>query len=205
MLLLRLRFRLLLILGSFGSCVAFEPSLRPPSSLQVPSRHHHDEDESLAFIVSHSATERSQCWERRSCLFASSSTIHSHEADRFLLEKPELPTKQRVLDRFHANQANALDYADMFGLGPPEAAIYGLLQALVAETPLGLRGTPLLLREDEWQWQPDTGVDDDDDSVYNNSCRGLFTMDHLEQAVEDDFLDAARGSTDNRKGWQVRA
>jgi hypothetical protein len=31
----------------------------------------------------------------------------------------------------------------------------------------------------------------------------FFTMRDLEKAVTDDFLDAARGSTDNRKGWKV--
>jgi hypothetical protein len=36
------------------------------------------------------------------------------------------------------------------------------------------------------------------------SLQGFFTMQHLEKALEDDFLDAARGSTDNRKGWKVR-
>ena len=33
---------------------------------------------------------------------------------------------------------------------------------------------------------------------------GFFRVTDLEKALDDDFLDAARGSTDNRKGWQVR-
>ena len=31
----------------------------------------------------------------------------------------------------------------------------------------------------------------------------MFTMNDLQQALEDDFLDAARGSTDPRTGWKV--
>ena len=32
---------------------------------------------------------------------------------------------------------------------------------------------------------------------------GFFTFEDLKKALEDDFLDADRGSTDNRKGWNV--
>jgi hypothetical protein len=28
-------------------------------------------------------------------------------------------------------------------------------------------------------------------------------MDSLAQSLQDEFLDASRGSTDNRKGWKV--
>ena len=31
----------------------------------------------------------------------------------------------------------------------------------------------------------------------------FFTMTDLQHALEDDFLDAARGSTDPRTGWKV--
>ena len=37
----------------------------------------------------------------------------------------------------------------------------------------------------------------------DSGWHGYFTMEDLETAVEEDFLDAARGSTDNRKGWQI--
>jgi hypothetical protein len=36
------------------------------------------------------------------------------------------------------------------------------------------------------------------------SFAGFYTMDNLAQSLQEDFLDASRGSTDNRKGWKVR-
>ena len=41
------------------------------------------------------------------------------------------------------------------------------------------------------------------DYANGNAFEGFFTFDDLAQAVEDDFLDANRGSTDNRQGWKV--
>lgn len=54
---------------------------------------------------------------------------------------------------------------------------------------LGLRGTPMVFRKEELP-------------IHN--FEQFFTMKDLAKAVEDDFLDAAKGSTDNRKGWKVR-
>eukprot|EP00978_Attheya_sp_CCMP212_P026355 scaffold86495_cov59-Attheya_sp.AAC.7 len=34
------------------------------------------------------------------------------------------------------------------------------------------------------------------------SFAGFYTMDNLAQSLQEDFLDASRGSTDNRKGWK---
>jgi hypothetical protein len=62
---------------------------------------------------------------------------------------------------------------------------------------LGLQGYPLVLRKatlEQVLMPPENSV------LFQN----FFTMADLEKAVEDDFLDAARGSTDNRKGWKVR-
>ena len=88
-------------------------------------------------------------------------------------------------------EANA--YAESFGLGPAEAAFYNLFASLRrTPVPLGLKGAPFILRHDVLARILDSGFP------------GFFTMTDLEQAVTDDFLDAARGSTDNRKGWQVR-
>ncbi len=52
----------------------------------------------------------------------------------------------------------------------------------------------------------DVDVDGDvdgDDSDGGAIFDGFFTFDDLVKALEDDFLDADRGSTDNRKGWKV--
>ena len=93
------------------------------------------------------------------------------------------------------NEAN--EYAESFGLGPAEAAFYayftGIRKTSENTVLLGLKGKPFVLRHD--------------DIVHsigqNSGWPGFFTDNDLEKAVNDDFLDAARGSTDNRKGWKI--
>ncbi len=92
--------------------------------------------------------------------------------------------KDDVLQSWNTDDAN--DYAEQFGLSGAEATLYGLVQAL-RNSPMGLTGRPFVLRKEE----------------IPHSLEGFFTMEHLEKALEEDFLDAARGSTDNRKGWKV--
>ena len=91
---------------------------------------------------------------------------------------------------------DAKDYADDFGLGETESAIYALFSAIrKANIPLGLKGEPFVLRRDDILKainQP-------------NAFDHFFTLQDFAKAVQDDFLDAARGSTDNRKGWKVSA
>jgi hypothetical protein len=93
-----------------------------------------------------------------------------------------------------ALRQEALDYADMFGLSNAEAAFYALFRGLrVSPVPLGLHGAPFLIRDAQLQQS----------LQQETTWKGLFTMDDLEKATVEDFLDAARGSTDNRKGWKV--
>ena len=87
--------------------------------------------------------------------------------------------------------ASAQQWADMFGLGESERAFYALFDGIRKEIPIGLRGKPFVLRED--QIKDAVGV----------SFGGFFNFEDLEKAVNDDFLDAGRGTTDNRKGWKV--
>lgn len=94
--------------------------------------------------------------------------------------------KESVLQSWNVQEAN--DYAEQFGLTETEATLYGLVQALRQGLPMGLKGMPLVLRQED---------------LPSSSLQGFFTMQHLEKALEDDFLDAARGSTDNRKGWKI--
>ena len=101
-----------------------------------------------------------------------------------------LATMATVVDE--ANQ-----YATDFGFTHTEAAIYAIFASIrKAKIPLGLKGEPFVLRRDEIMQALNSKADmppfDD-----------FFTMADFAKAVEDDFLDAARGSTDNRKGWQV--
>jgi hypothetical protein len=100
-----------------------------------------------------------------------------------------------VLQTLETLQSTANEYADSFDLGPAEAAFYALFLSLrQSKVPLGLHGQPFVLRNAQVEQslrQP-------------TQWPGFFTMKDLEKAVSDDFLDAARGSTDNRKGWRVR-
>lgn len=66
---------------------------------------------------------------------------------------------------------------------------YALFHAIKSSgIALGLKGSPMVFRKEELPV----------------NFEQFFTMKDLAKAVEDDFLDAAKGSTDNRKGWKVR-
>jgi hypothetical protein len=117
-----------------------------------------------------------------------------------------------LLDELGRCKDQATSYADQFDLTTAEAALYALLMAMRrCNVPLGLHGTPFVLRHEDTTRAFLFGGDGDDQSSSPSSSTtmttgwpGFFTMDHLQTAVVEDFLDAARGSTDNRKGWQVR-
>lgn len=109
---------------------------------------------------------------------------------------PPAPLSQKVLDCMSSIRHDANQYAESFGLTCAEAAFYALFRAIRnVPVPLNLYGEPFMLRHNDVETafgQPTGWI-------------GFFTMSDLEKAVSDDFLDAARGSTDNRKGWKVRA
>ncbi len=87
----------------------------------------------------------------------------------------------------------ANEYADMFGLTAADAAFYALFGAIIKEAPLGPQGEPFVLRHDQVVKA----------LQQESTWPGFFTIKDLEKAVNDDFLDAALGTTDNRKGWKV--
>lgn len=100
-----------------------------------------------------------------------------------------------VLEQWPMGVSAAKEYSEMFGLGASEAAFYGLLEAMrKSGIAYGSKGHPFVLRKNQ------IAEVTSEDSCFD----GFFTMKDLEKALEDDFLDAARGSTDNRKGWKVR-
>lgn len=106
-------------------------------------------------------------------------------------------------------QASARAWVDMmFGLedGIADAtqlatnevlvAFYALFES-IRTTPavkLGLRGTPFVLKKN------------DIDNSQLASLDGFFSWEDLQKSVQDPytFLEAGRGTTDNRKGWKVR-
>jgi hypothetical protein len=107
---------------------------------------------------------------------------------------------QQLLENMQQESAAlGRQYAEQFGLDDSAtcAGLYALLRAMKQTLSLGLQGYPLVLRKaalEQVLMPPENSV------LFQN----FFTMAYLEKAVEDDFLDAARGSTDNRKGWKVR-
>jgi hypothetical protein len=93
------------------------------------------------------------------------------------------------------------DFSDSFGLSPTEATLFALFQAvrqcMDSSTSLGvwgLTGQPCVIRHADLVQA--IGADP--------ALRNCFTMEHVEQALVDDFLDAARGFSDTSTGWQVR-
>jgi hypothetical protein len=104
-----------------------------------------------------------------------------------------------ILDQISSGQEAAREYAEMFGFGETEASLYNLFDAMrKSGLALGLKGLPYVLRKDEIV-----------KAIGGNGEKtlfdGFFTISDLEKALEDDFLDASRGSTDNRKGWKIAA
>jgi hypothetical protein len=103
--------------------------------------------------------------------------------------------KEAVLNTMESVRDEANDYVEMFGLTTADAAFYALFAAIIKEAPLGPKGEPFVLRHDQVV-----------KALHQDSAwPGFFTIKDLEKAVNDDFLDAALGTTDNRKGWKVRS
>ena len=114
-----------------------------------------------------------------------------------VVETPSSPAqdaiKGMVLDQWKQGANAAQEYADMFGLSEQEAGFYGLVHAMrTSGMAYGLRSLPFIIKKQEIS------------QIHDNLFDVFFNMDDLAKALEDDFLDAARGSTDNRKGWKVR-
>ena len=113
-----------------------------------------------------------------------------------------------MLEQLKIGASAAKEYAEMFGLSYSDAGFYAMFDAIrQSGIALGVKGQPFVLRnEDICKSLEETrkgmeGTEEDIESPF----AGFFTIDDLAKATEDDFLDAARGSTDNRKGWKVRA
>lgn len=140
-------------------------------------------------------------------IISSSSSRYSAVPTRLLLstvsspaasstQKPTSSLKDGVLSTMESLREEAQEYSQLFGLSDADAAFYALFSA-IRKTPvtLGLKGEPFLLRHDEVCRSLHTET---------TTWPGFFTMQDLEKAVNDDFLDAARGSTSSRQmGWEI--
>ena len=145
---------------------------------------------------------------------SSSSTAASSEAasnDDTKLQQlptrgPDANIKERLLKLLMTTSSNNQSLMND-SYGPVEVAAYQLfrsLRDLSSETPLlGMTGRPFVLRRSElesaWHHHQQQQQQTPPPSFVN-----FFTMNDLQLALTDDFLDAARGSTDPRSGWKVR-
>lgn len=126
----------------------------------------------------------------RSCPKPNNSGFRATSDTEVLATSPS-PYAQHVLDKMADFREESEQYAESFGLSAPEAGLYALFSAIRSECKLGLYGTPFILRREEIE------------AVMSTEWAGFFTMKDLEKAILDDFLDAARGSTDANKGWKI--
>ena len=114
-----------------------------------------------------------------------------------------------MLEQLKNVAINAKEYADMFGLSYSDAGFYAIFDSIrQSGISLGLKGQPFVLRNvdicnslQEIRMEESKSESENEQS---SPFANFFTIDDLAKATEDDFLDAARGSTDNRKGWKVR-
>lgn len=127
---------------------------------------------------------------RRSWIPIYASTVE--EQPKVAAEESKVADTDALLESMASSEAAAQEWADMFGLGEAEKGFYALFEGIRKEIPIGLRGKPFVLRKK-----------DVEKAVGGTSFQGFFTYKDLEKAVNDDFLDAGRGTTDNRKGWKV--
>jgi hypothetical protein len=126
---------------------------------------------------------------------------------------------EQILNRIRTDSSKlGKEYAETFGLDEDNenddvddntkveqytsAGLYALLDSIKTTLPdrLGLSGHPFLLRKNKLE---SSMIDETPNSMIQ-LFDGFYTMNDLEQALSDDFLDASRGSTDNRKGWSIQ-
>lgn len=177
--------------------------------------HRHDESASITtatakttirpiIIILSATVADDETQQQQSSSSSTSSSVSDNEYD-------SSPWKHKVLTKMSLLRKEAMDYATRYDLTFYEATVYALFQALrLVQVPLGLNkqgGQPIVWRRQEivkaMQLPPQSDADAAAECGAAGGWSNFFTMDDLEKAVKDDFLDAARGSTDNRKGWKV--
>lgn len=100
-----------------------------------------------------------------------------------------------ILSRISEAAEESKQWAEAFDLTSESgAAFYALFSGIRSSAALGLKGKPFHLKSKDVLKAIDSS---------EGAFDGFFTFDDLAKALEDDFLDADRGSTDNRQGWKV--
>jgi len=135
-------------------------------------------------------------------LWASTSMSEAFLSSRSSVYLPPRPLKAAasediksdVLAEMQSTRDEAQEYAESFELSQAEASLFALFSAIkTLPVGLGFKGTPFVLRREEI----DKAMDQE------SGLSGFFKTIDLEKALKDDFLDAARGSVDNRSGWKI--
>ena len=113
-------------------------------------------------------------------------------------ESGNIEDTQKILSAIKNARAESKSWAEDFGLTEESgAAFYALFSGLRSAGSMGIKGKPFFIKKSDIL----SALELTDEK---EGFAGFFTFDDMAKAVEDDFLDAIRGSTDNRKGWHVR-
>ena len=154
-----------------------------------------------AFTALHLYSSRVSC---------SSSTRHSPDACNRLsainpvAESPSAHVVEQFLSQYEKSLQEGQEWATEFGFSNQEGAFYAIFRAIRKMDSsknsklLGLSGTPFFIPR-ALLAKAEGGASSE------NNFSSYFHFPHLATALEEDFLDAQVGSTDNRKGWQVSA
>lgn len=120
--------------------------------------------------------------------------LHSTAADTNMSVNHGLD--DTILSRIADSTDASKQWAEMFDLTDESgAAFHALFSGIRSSAALGLKGKPFYLKSKDIL----KAIGNSEGGGFD----GFFTFDDLVKALEDDFLDADRGSTDNRQGWKV--
>lgn len=126
----------------------------------------------------------------------STMTTNLHENADAADSSQEGRMDQDILSQITRAVPESQQWAEDFDLVQESgAAFYALFRGIRSlDSLLGIKGKPFYLKSDDVKramMENDFAFD------------GFFSWDDLAKALEDDFLDASRGSTDVRQGWKV--
>lgn len=143
------------------------------------------------------------------------STVEGDISTQSEPSSPSMALVEHFITEYQQSLEEGNKWATEFGFAEegeeaPESAFYAIFRAIRqvdaktnnangssdGEKLLGLSGTPFYVPGFELAKA---------ESKHQNSFCDFFHFPHLAKALEEDFLDAQRGSTNNRKGWQVAA
>lgn len=171
---------------SASSSLAHKPAFAPSISSRRQQRTNHNLDTKYPVIGNYLG----KSFVNDGGLFA--TIEESSVCDSGLLD-------ESILSRIKNAAEESKQWADMFELADESgAAFHALFSGIRSSENLGLKGKPFYLKSSDILKA--MGNEENPKDGFS----GFFTYDDLTKALEDDFLDADRGSTDNRKGWKVR-